>query len=127
MASFIKSIVKEVNIVKSMLDIPALKNEKESLTHKLEEAQKIYTKHQTILDKSTTIKETVTAMLDVCNLCLEGNAFELDKANTLNNALLDSIEKAQEGSDRAFAEIKRIESEIEKINGKLSAARAAVR
>ena len=127
MASFIKSIVKEVNTIKSMLDIPALKNERETLRKQLEEAQNTYTKHQTILDKSTMIKETVTAMLDVCNICLQGNAFEMEKANTLNNALLDSIEKAQEGSNRAFTEIKRLESEIEKINVKLSAAREAVR
>lgn len=122
-----KSIIKEVSTIKSMLDIPALKNEREGLKKQLEEAEKTYTKHNTILDKATLIKETASTMLELCNICLQGNEFELDKANTLNVALLASVEIAKEGSNRAFTEIKRLESEIEKINVKLSAAREAVR
>lgn len=127
MASFIKSIIKEVNTIKSMLDIPALKNQRERLRKRLEEVEKIYTKYNTILDKAVLIKETANTMLELCNICLEGNEFEIDKANVLNVALLKSVEIANNESNRAFAEIQWLEGEIEKINVELNAAREAVR
>jgi hypothetical protein len=127
MASFMKSIIKEVNTIKSMLDIPALKKQRELLRKRLEEAEKIYTKYNTILDKAVLIKETANTMLELCNICLEGNEFEIDKANVLNVALLKSVEIANNESNRAFAEIQWLEGEIEKINVELNAAREAVR
>jgi len=127
MASFIKTIIKEVNTIKSMLDIPALKNQRERLRKRLEEVEKIYTKYNTILDKAVLIKETANTMLELCNICLEGNEFEIDKANVLNVALLKSVEIANNESNRAFAEIQWLEGEIEKINVELNAAREAVR
>jgi len=127
MASFMKSIIKEVNTIKSMLDIPALKNQRERLRKRLEEVEKIYTKYNTILDKAVLIKETANTMLELCNICLEGNEFEIDKANVLNVALLKSVEIANNESNRAFAEIQWLEGEIEKINVELNAAREAVR
>ncbi len=122
-----KSIIKEVNTIKSMLDIPALKKQRELLRKRLEEAEKIYTKYNTILDKAVLIKETANTMLELCNICLEGNEFEIDKANVLNVALLKSVEIANNESNRAFAEIQWLEGEIEKINVELNAAREAVR
>lgn len=127
MASFIKTIIKEVNTIKSMLDIPALKNQRERLRKRLEEVEKIYTKYNTILDKAVLIKETANTMLELCNICLEGNEFEIDKANVLNVALLNSVEIANNESNRAFAEIQWLNGEIEKINVELNAAREAVR
>ncbi len=78
--SFIKSIVKEINIAKSMLDIPALKQERDKLQTELSICNKQIDNITNSISTIDTIYATAKSLQEVSSLCFE----EDDKQVALN-------------------------------------------
>jgi chromosome segregation ATPase len=125
--SFIKSIVKEIKTVKSMLDIPELKNERSNLSKKLESHNSIVDKHQKIIQKKEDIEKTVRDLEEVVEICLKEKEDEFNSAKKVIEAILNCVEDSEKKIKSETEEISRLEQELKRVNDKLSAARASVR
>jgi predicted nucleic acid-binding Zn-ribbon protein len=125
--SFIKNLVKEIKTVKSMIDIPDLKNERDRINKRMEELNKSYEKHRLIADYETRIRQVMRDLEDVSEICFEGQEEYKNSAKQVIDALANRVEEAEKSSKSIEEEISRVTGDLQRVNDKLSAARAAVR
>lgn len=124
--SFFKNIAKEINVVKSMLDIPELKKERDILTKKLQNACQVQQTEQDIIDRAHIIRQTTQLLQSIENVCYKDRPSELERAQNVINYLNDRVKNAEEFVIRNRENISVLEQKIQKINDKLSKARAVV-
>ena len=127
--SFIKSLVKEIKTVKSMIDIPELKNERDRINKKLEELRRSHEKHHLIIEYNARIRQVMRELEDVSEICFDGPEQEESKnsAKQVIGALANRVEDAEKWAKSLEEEISRVNQELQRVNEKLSEARAAVR
>lgn len=124
--SFFKKIAKEINVVKSMIDIPELKKERHILNKNLQDAYLAQQTEQDIIDRAHIIRQTTQLLQSLENVCYKDRPSELERAQTVINYLNDSVKNAEEFIIRNKENISVLEQNIKKINDKLSKARAMV-
>lgn len=123
--SFIKSIAKEIKSIKSMIDIPELKNERERIKKRIEESRIVHEKQQKIVQNRERIRQVFRDFEDIVSLSFEEG--EQESAQNVINTLLTRVEESEKLSASVEGDISRLEQELKKVNDKLSAARGAVR
>jgi chromosome segregation ATPase len=123
--SFIKSLVKEIKTVKSMINIPDLKNERERFHRKIDELRTTVAEQQKVIQQEGRILQVTRDLEELIGICFEEK--EKERAQEVINNLLNRVEEAEKISKSKEEEISRLEQELERVNEKLSAARAAVR
>ena len=126
MSSFIKSIVKEIKTVKSMIDIPELKRERDAVNKKLQSAREMQKSQQNILDHLYIINQTTHNLKSLEKVCYEQMPGELERAQSVIVHLNNCVKKAEEHIILNNENISKLEQELQRINDRLSAARAAV-
>lgn len=124
--AFFKTIAKEINVVKSMIDIPELKKERDILTKKLQNACHVQQTEQDIIDRAHIIRQTTQQLQSLENVCYKDRPSELERAQNVINYLNDRVKNAEEFIIRNRENISVLEQKIKKINDKLSKARAVV-
>jgi hypothetical protein len=122
--SFIKSIVKELNVAKSMFDIPGLKTERESLQQKIQICNSNIDKYNHELHHETNIMITVESIKKY-KYYLQSDM--QDKADEVANALSASVKKIGIEIEAETNKLSKLLIELENINDMLKKARANVK
>jgi hypothetical protein len=125
--SFIKNLAKEFQTVKSMIDIPDLKNERYKINKKIEESNTSLSKVRCILENETRIRQVIRDLEDLSEICFEGQPDKKDSAQQVIQQLETRVEESEKLSSSLEGELSRLDRELQRINEKLSAARANVR
>lgn len=129
--SFFKNIVKEIKTVKSMIDIPELKNEREKLNRKMEKLNATKEEHDLIIQNETRIRQVMRELEDLSSICFRGQEEGQEEKRTSTKQVIDNLQNKLEESERIVSstaeELSRVEQDLKRVNEKLSAARAAVR
>jgi hypothetical protein len=122
--SFLKSIVKEINVAKSMIDIPGLKEERDKLQSELEKCLAEIEKVNTVVVESVHVCETATNFQKYCKyLNSEDQQIALQLSEKLQQYVGNSQLKLTEHMDKRDA----LNSKIELVNDKLKKARTNVK
>lgn len=129
--SFIKNLVKEIKTVKSMIDIPELKAERERLNQKIKSLNTTVCETQLILQNEVRIRQVMRELEDLSLICFEGPGEGQEEKRNSTKQVIDNLknkfEEAQKNSLHTAEELSRLEQELKRVNEKLSAARANVR
>lgn len=91
--SFIKSIAKEIKSIKSMIDIPELKNERERIKKRIEESRIVHEKQQKIVQNRERIRQVFRDFEDIVSLSFEEG--EQESAQNVINTLLTRVEESE--------------------------------
>jgi hypothetical protein len=123
--SFIKSIVKEMNVAKSMLDIPALKHEREQLQVEL---SKCVDEIGIISEKIASldiIYATSKSLKEISGICL--NTDDQQTALRLSNQMCEFCDGLQNKLRELNKKRDDLIGDIESVNKKLKKARENVK
>jgi len=123
--SFIKSIVKEMNVAKSMLDIPALKHEREELQVELNKCVDEISKSTANLAFLDNIYATSKSLKEISGICL--NADDQQTALRLSNQMCEFCDGLQNKLKELNKKRDDLIGDIESVNKKLKKARDNVK
>lgn len=122
--SFLKSIVKEINVAKSMIDIPGLKEERDKLQSELEKCLAEIEKVNTVVVESSNIHDVAINFQKYSKyLNSEDQQIALQLSEKLQQYVGNSQLKLTEQMDKRDA----LNSKIELVNDKLKKARTNVK
>lgn len=128
--SFIKSLVKELDVAKSMLNIPQLKTDKERLLVKIQVTNnKIDMLNKTIANKDNIIN-TVKLLRD-CKMYFTEEDLQRDDLQTKSTEVADTMEKSlnncQANLEHETQKLSKLLAELEQVNKELKKARDNVK
>ncbi len=123
--SFIKSLVKEIGVAKSMLDIPGLKQNKETLQLKIQVCNTAIDKLKQALENETNILITAKS-IQKYKLCLSDNVMQ-EKAEEVAAAMQQSVTANKELLEEETKKLDVLLQEMDNVNDLLKKARANVK
>lgn len=123
--SFVKSLVKEFGIAKSMLDIPGLKESKEKLQLKIQVCNNKIDELKRALENEANIVITAKSIIKY-KLCLATEEMQT-KAEEVASAMENSVQTNKQLLEEETNKLDRMLKEMDEINEQLKKARANVK
>lgn len=123
--SFIKSIVKELNVAKSMLDIPSLKHEREQMQVELSKCVEEIGITSEKIASSDIIYATSKSLKEISGICL--NTDDQQTALRLSNQMCEFCDGLQNKLKELNKKRDDMIGDIESVNKKLKKARDNVK
>ncbi len=118
--SFIQKTIKE-------MDIPDLKNERYKINKTIEDSRTTLDKLRGVLENETRIRQVIRELEDLSKICFEGQSDKQDSAQLVIHQLETRVAESEKLSTSLEGELSRLDRELQRINEKLSLARAKVR
>lgn len=130
--SLFKAIAKEIKTVKSMLDIPELKNERQAIRRKIDMIRANIEKNQQIINKREVIERTIRDLEDVWDICFNhekeaGLEDHYGLAGKVIESLQTSVANATLDITTDLEQLSLLEENLQQVNKMLDTARANVK
>ena len=122
--SFLKSLVKEVNVAKSMIDIPVLKQERDDLQKEIDKCLAEIEKVNTVVVESTNISDATANFQKYCKYL---NSEEQQIALQLSEKMQQYVKNSQTKLTESMDKHNNLQKKMESVNDKLKKARANVK
>jgi hypothetical protein len=119
--SFFKTIAKEIQTVKSKLHVPDLRNQRYTLQKQLEESRNSLCEVRLVHDHGSRIRQVMRDLVDVSEICFEGQQDKKDSAQKVIHHLANRVEEADNLMHSLELKISKLEQELQMVNEKLSA------
>ena len=117
----------QLNPGNSSVVLQHLKDQRYNLTKKIQECRESHDQACGILNAETRIQQVIRDLEDVSAICFEGHPDKRDSAQQVIHHLQGRVEESEKLSKSLEGELSRLHQDLQRVNEKLSAARAGGR